>query len=203
MTTQNIIGYRVWIVYIEHDGRPSLRSFHRGTVTRRWPYLGEGDAHFTMGRMIVGDTAGRSPEDQTLCTQNHLTLPGCRKGRSVPDNWTPAPCQIPNCPEDHPRITNTLGFHAFKTMQTLKESIQSEMSQHAMDVVWPQAIGYVIAEVILWGHIVEHDTGWRGEYSRPHRLLEFVRSRSDAPTDVIHQLECLYLDIEPMEDSQR
>jgi hypothetical protein len=195
----DIIGYRVWIVYIEEDGRPSLRGLHRTDVVRRWPYCGEGDAHFTMGRMIRGDTDGRSPDGLILCTHNFSTLPGCRSLKPIPDDWTPAPCQVPDCPEDRPRMTNTLGFHAFKTMQALKESIHDVIVAFTDD-----SIGYVIAEVILWGHIVKHDTGWRGEYSRPHRLHEFVPNRHHKISGLTHEwvinnLEYLYLDTEPME----
>ena len=101
-------------------------------------------------------------------------------------------------------MTNTLGFHAYKTMAQLKASVRDEMSQSTMKVVWPDAVGYVIAEVIMWGHVVEHETGWRGEYSRPHRLLEFVPSRHHKISGftyewVINNLEFLYMDTEPME----
>ena len=202
-----IIGYRVWIVAMGDDGRPQLRSFNRIDVTRRWPYLGEGDAHFTMGVLMRGDTAGRDNSKNVGCEVNRRTsdVP-CRGRRSVPQDWTPDPCIVPGCPEDHPRITNTLGFHAFKTMEQLKAAVAADFHPPengwvgTMATVWPEAIGIVLAQVELWGHVVEHETGWRGEYSRPYRLLEFVATHPDAPPDTIDQLECLYLDIEPMEE---
>jgi hypothetical protein len=197
-----IIGYRAWIVAIGDNGLPQLRSFNRIDVTRRWPYLGEGDAHFTMGRCMGGDTAGRDPNGIIKCDDK---CPDCRGKRSMPKDWTPDPCLVPGCPEDRPRITNTLGFHAFKTMAQLKDAVAADFSPPddgwvgTIAAVWPEAIGFVLAQVEMWGYVVEHATGWRGEYSRPYRLLEFIATHPEATADTIDQLECLYLNIEPME----
>lgn len=196
----SIIGYRVWIVAMGDDGRPQLRSFNRIDVTRRWPYLGEGDAHFTMGMPLGGDTGGRAPGDEISCNFTCKTKHGCRHGRPLPKDWAPDPCTVPGCPEDRPRIANTLGFHAFKTAKQLYAAVEKDFHPPegtwvgTMATVWPEAIGFVLAEVELWGHVVEHETGWRSEYSRPRRLLEFTAAHPSAPSDMLRQLERLYIE---------
>jgi hypothetical protein len=67
------------------------------------------------------------------------------------------------------------GFYAYKE--------QGDIGTH----IWPSMAIRALGRVALWGRVVEHDRGWRGEYARiveiyaPLPFAEELRKRYEVP----------------------
>lgn len=73
-------------------------------------------------------------------------------------DWPPVPYKSPNGVHEE-----SAGFHAFKSMRDVEfEYVPCD----ADDAV-------VYGQVKLWGTVYEHQFGYRAEYARIHRLMEY------------------------------
>lgn len=73
--------------------------------------------------------------------------------------WMPGqPCEGTGLSEN-----NHAGVHAWKSLQKAKEYAEDEAPA-------------VVGKVKLWGEIVEHELGYRGEYAKPVELIAAVLS---------------------------
>jgi len=73
-------------------------------------------------------------------------------------DWPPVPYQSPNGVDEE-----MAGFHAFKSVRDVEFEYRPCDADDAV----------VYGQVKLWGTVYEHQFGYRAEYAKVHRLMEY------------------------------
>lgn len=61
---------------------------------------------------------------------------------------------------------NSVGFYAFKTMDKVEREFW-----------WAEKYGVIYGEVALWGTVIEHEHGYRGEFAKIVKLCNWTDAR--------------------------
>jgi len=81
-----------------------------------------------------------------------------------------------------PSFVGEQGIHGFKTMSDLRNDIRDNVGLLVArcQFTLPPTQGVIIGIIDLWGDVVEHERGYRGEYARPSGFLEAHGDNDDA-----------------------